>query len=235
MKNNFTLRIPFLVSLVILLLGIVVLLQFILPYKNNVKELEILDKRLDDLVAENQRLEKYGEWTLAYFKIDKALQAMAEDKISKGVRKKLTEKIWQISETYDIDPLLILAIVSQESRGNPTIRGRYQSGKESGAYGLMQLKLETAKTLGKKFGIYLETEEDLMRPEINVILGTAYLMRLIARYGEVKPALIAYNVGPGKVDRLLSQEKELPTKYYEGVFSRYLTLVSDTIFLNLQQ
>ena len=233
MKNKKALKVPLLLALLLFGVGVMGFVYFGYHYYQNTKKLEILNTEIEGLIAKNQELEKYGEWTLDYFKIDKALTKMAEDKISKETRIKLTEKIWQISGLYDIDPLLILAIVSQESRGNPTIRGRYQSGAESGAYGLMQLKMETAASLGKKFGIILESEEDLMRPEVNVVLGTAYLMRLIGRYqGNVKAALIAYNIGHGKVDRLLASGKDLPTKYYEGIISRYRTLVSDSIFLD---
>lgn len=210
--------------------------NFVRDYQLNMNLLEEQDERIEVLVKNKQELEKYGAWTLDYFKIDKALEKMAAGKIPEQTQQKLTEKIWQISLLYDIDPLLILAIVSQESRGNPTVRGRYRSGAESGAYGLMQIKVETARSIGQKFDIEIQSAEDLLRPEINIVLGTAFLMRLIGRYnGDVKSALIAYNVGPGKVDRLLASGKELPLKYYEGVISKYRTLVSDSIFLDLDQ
>ncbi len=196
-------------------------------------DLENLHEQEHALSQKNAELEKYGRWTLNYVRIEKSLEKIVSNKIGEITQKKLTERLWQISETYGIDPLLILAVVNQESRGNPEVRGRYRSGAESGAYGLMQLKLETAATLGKKLGIYHLTEEDLFRPEINLVLGTAYLARLIGRYGNVKHALIAYNVGPGRVDRLLANGQNLPMSYYEGVYSKYRALAADSIFLNL--
>ena len=141
-------------------------------------------------------------------------------------REMLTEQIWQISRSYATDPLLILAVVAQESRGNPNARGRKQSGAFSGSLGLMQIKLETAKEKGAHFGLSVETEEDLLRPEINVTVGTAYLIRLISKYGNWKDALIAYNLGHSAVDRMLESGKPLPTKYYEHVISKYNKLMS---------
>ena len=196
-------------------------------------EIQNAEKKILNLKLEDENLQKYGLWTLDYFRIEKTLQKLSANKISTYTRTKLTETIWQISLKYNMDPLLILALVSQESRGNPNVRGRYKSGKESGAYGLMQIKLETAQTLCKKFGIRIETEEDLFKPENNIVLGTAYFVRLVGRYENIKHALIAYNLGHAHLDRLLASGKKIPTKYYDGVISKYFALTSSLNFLNL--
>jgi soluble lytic murein transglycosylase-like protein len=101
-----------------------------------------------------------------------------------------------------------------------------QSGAYSGALGLMQIKLETAKKMGARFGLSIETEEDLLKPEINVTVGTAYLIRLISKYGNWKDALIAYNLGHSAVDRMLESGRPLTTRYYEHVISKYRNLTS---------
>ena len=137
---------------------------------------------------------------------------------------KLSEEIWMISRNYGFDPLLIPSIVVQESKGNPNAKGRFRSGAESGAYGLMQLKVPTAQAIGKRFGISVESAEDLMRPEVSIIVGSAYLMRLVGRYGNLKKAIIAYNIGQGGVDAKIRSREAIPTFYYEEVLAKYRKL-----------
>lgn len=179
-----------------------------------------------DLRSELVQLSAYGKWTIDYVKVNNALNYLTTNKLTPDQRRMLTEQIWQISRSYATDPLLILAVVAQESRGNPNARGRMRSGEFSGALGLMQVKLETAQSMSARFGIRVETEEDLLRPEINVTVGTAYLIRLIAKYGNWKEALMAYNLGHSAVDRLLERGNPLPTSYYESVISKYRTLTN---------
>jgi soluble lytic murein transglycosylase-like protein len=121
---------------------------------------------------------------------------------------------------------MILAVVAQESHGNPNARGRLQSGAFSGALGLMQIKLETAQKMAARFGMRIESTEDLLKPEVNVTVGTAYLIRLIGKYGNWKEALIAYNIGHSAVDRMLEQGQPLPTGYYEKVLAKYRNLAN---------
>lgn len=234
MKIEFSFKVSIGIFFLVVLLCCGSLFFFQQKYVENALEIKVLSQKHLELQHQKQELEKYGDKTLEYFRITKTLDKISGKKISEKTRIALAERLMKLSQTYNIDPLLILAIVLQESRGNPNIRGRYQSGAESGAYGLMQLKIETAQSLGKIFGIRIETSEDLMKPEVNMVLGTAYLMRLIGHYGDVRNAVIAYNLGQGKVDRLLAEGRKLPTKYYEGVFSKYRALESelDKVFLD---
>lgn len=234
MKIDFSFKISLGVLIPALVLGVAILLIFSHNYHVNAEELKNLNKKSAELQRQLHESEHYGQWTLDYYRIEKTFEYVAGKKIPLKTRQILTERLWRISKNYDIDPILILAIVLQESRGNPNTRGRYQSGAESGAYGLMQLKLETAQTLARKFGIRVETSEDLMKPDVNMILGTAYLLRLIAHYDDVRNAVIAYNLGQGKVDRLLADGRRLPTKYYEGVISKYksLEIALDSTLIN---
>lgn len=167
---------------------------------------------------------KYQAWTLDYCKIYLALDIVSEKHISESQKAMLSDEIWMISRNYGFDPLLIPAIVFQESHGNPLAKGRFRSGEESGAYGLMQLKIPTAQTIGKRFGIRVEREEDLMRPEVSVIVGSAYLMRLVGRYGNLKKAIIAYNMGQGSVDMKIRERSPIPSFYYEEVLAKYRKL-----------
>lgn len=176
------------------------------------------------------QLNTWGKWTIDYVKIDKALGYLSKNKLTPELHAVLTQQIWQISRSYYIDPLLILAVVAQESRGNPNAIGKVRSGKESGAMGLMQIKLETAQLMGQRFGLVIEKSEDLLRPEVNVTVGTAYLMRLLVKYGNLKEALVAYNMGHSAVDKMLQNDQPLPTRYYDRVISKYRNLAKMSFF-----
>ena len=212
------------------IIGFAVLFFFASEWYSNSVKLEKLASKERILYNDMQHLEVVGKWTLNYVKIEKALTYMLGDRLSEVSFRILAEHLWQISQSYSLDPLIILAVVKQESRGNPLARGRFQTGKFSGALGLMQIKLETAKKMGNRFGLVIESEEDLMRPEVNVVLGSAYLIRLIGKYGNLREALVAYNLGHTAVDKLLEKNAPLPTVYYEGVIAKYKDLVAHCSF-----
>ncbi len=215
---------------VLLIIGFAVLFSFASEWYSNRLKLEKLTYRERILHNDLQHLEVVGKWTLDYVKIEKALMYMLGDRISEVSFRILAEHLWQISQSYSLDPLIILAVVAQESRGNPLARGRFHTGRFSGALGLMQIKLETAKSMGSRFGLVIESEADLLRPEVNVAVGTAYLIRLIGKYGNWREALVAYNLGHSAVDKLLEKNAPLPTFYYEGVVSKYKDLVAHCSF-----
>ena len=213
-------------SVFIFVLITAALFSFVVFWGLQRKELDRLAKEEMALSLEVEQLNTIGNWTLEYVKIDKAVDFLSEKRLSKDARRRLTEQLWQISHAYSIDPLMVLAVVAQESHGNPNARGRMQSGAFSGALGLMQIKLETAQKMAWRFGLRVNSEEDLFKPEVNVTVGTAYLLRLIGKYGSWKEALIAYNLGHSAVDRMLERGQPLPLRYYERVISKYQMLVN---------
>jgi hypothetical protein len=215
---------------IVIALGILTAVFLNLRFQEGKTQIENLNTKKGELQKELKELEVYGEWTLHFWQIRESIDILSERKIPEEKRQELAEQIWMISRTYHFDPLLILAITAQESHGNPQAVGRYRSGAESGAYGLMQLKIETAKQVGKRFGLEIRTREDLMRPEVNIALGSAYLMRLIGRYGDLKHAIIAYNLGPGALDKQLKTSRTLPTRYYENVLAKYRNLIRELDF-----
>lgn len=228
MKTN--VRIPAWLLGLALILWFGVLGLFVSSWFTQQKALSEIAEEETALRSDLNRLSTWGKWTVDFVKIDKALAYLSKDRLTEEQRSLLSEQIWQISRSYAMDPLLILAVVAQESHGNPNARGRMQSGAFSGALGLMQIKLETAKKMGERFGLVIEKEEDLLKPEINVIVGTAYLIRLIAKYGNWKDALIAYNLGHSAVDKMLERGMPLPTRYYEHVISKYNNLIRLSFF-----
>ena len=70
----------------------------------------------------------------------------------------------------------------------------------AGAVGLMQLMPATAKETARRYGISLNSANDVLVPERNIALGTAYLAQLHDQFqGNRVLASAAYNAGPGRV------------------------------------
>ena len=92
-----------------------------------------------------------------------------------------------ISAIYGIDPLLVMAVIREESGGNT------HAVSSAGAQGLMQLMPGTATDLGVT---------DAFNAEQNVHGGIAYLAYLLKMFNNNIPfALAAYNAGPNAVKR----------------------------------
>ncbi|MGZ3745746.1 MAG: lytic transglycosylase domain-containing protein [Pseudobdellovibrionaceae bacterium] len=85
------------------------------------------------------------------------------------------------------DPVLVKALIRQESAFNPAARSRAK------AAGLMQLIYPTAKFFG------IKKPKQLLSPEDNIHAGSEFLGQLINQFGSVELALAAYNAGPAMV------------------------------------
>ena len=73
------------------------------------------------------------------------------------------------------------------------------AASSANAFGLMQLILPTAKDVGRKLGISINTKDDVFPLETNVQLGSAYLAQMLTRFnGDYAQATAAYNAGPGR-------------------------------------
>ncbi len=92
-----------------------------------------------------------------------------------------------------IDPLLVAAVVREESAYDPRARSRV------GARGLMQLMPDTARPLARARGLDFANGDLLDDPGANVEMGTAYFAGLLRDFGDPRLATAAYNAGPGRV------------------------------------
>ena len=111
------------------------------------------------------------------------------------------------SEKNGIDPFVILGVIRVESSG----WNRAQS--VVGARGLMQIRPFVGKALAAEIGLKWSGAETLHDPIANVTLGTRYLGQLETRYGNLEDALIAYSMGPTKLNKLRRAGKSATREY----------------------
>lgn len=118
-------------------------------------------------------------------------------------------------EVLGVSPTVVHAVIAAESSYDPSARSH------AGALGLMQLIPETGALEAYRY-LYgrneIPTDASLLRPEVNVWLGTAYLRVLGERYFgwvgnpdvRVRAILAAYNWGPTRVlSRLLPERNPI--------------------------
>lgn len=145
------------------------------------------------------------------------------------------ELIVPIAIDYDIHPLILFALVRQESLFNPYI------GSAAGARGLAQLMPATAKENVDLLQWPQNYDSDqLYFGEINLTLGAYYLSRMKGYFLEnTQAALAAYNAGPGSAGVWLSQSQNDPDLYLEVIPDTYQEtknyLMQVTEFLNIYQ
>jgi len=159
-------------------------------------------------------------------RISDALAFVSRNRLDTLTLVRISNRLFHLSRTMEFDPLLVLALVSAESKGNPRALGRFRSGTLSGAMGLMQIKPETARLVARSLGEPLPTDAELLRPEANLYFGTTYLLQLIHRYRSLERGIFAYNIGPGALNQALRNRTLLPKHYYNKVLSNYHGLVA---------
>jgi soluble lytic murein transglycosylase len=99
-----------------------------------------------------------------------------------------------------LDPLLIHALIREESRYNPMALSR------SKAIGLTQLMPGTAAGVAKRLGVPLGGTADIYKPEINIKLGSNYLHSVLERANNnALLAVASYNGGPNAVQSWLRE------------------------------
>jgi len=116
---------------------------------------------------------------------------------------------------HDFDPALVLAVMHVES-----LYDTYAVSHKD-ALGLMQILPSTGAWIAERRGIPWHGPQTLFDPITNVRIGVAYLRQLTDRYGSIRTALVAYNWGPGRIDRRLRSGIPLPREYAQLVLTAY--------------
>lgn len=120
------------------------------------------------------------------------------------------------AESANVDPILLAALVMQESAGNPRAKSK------KGAFGLTQVTKPALIDLGME-------DADLDDPQVQLIAGAKYLRRMLDNYNDnVQLALAAYNAGPGAVNRHKGIPPYKETQDYVPKVLRYYVALGGT-------
>jgi soluble lytic murein transglycosylase len=130
------------------------------------------------------------------------------------------------SAAYGVDPLLMLALIRQESSFDP----RAQSGAQ--AMGLTQVVPQTARNIAARLGRDDFALRDLFKPSVSIEFGAWFLQQLLGDYkGRVFPTLAAYDAGGGNVSHWLQRFGDDPDLLVEQIpfaeTQTYLRIVYD--------
>jgi soluble lytic murein transglycosylase len=133
----------------------------------------------------------------------KASAATREARVESEVRRAagdfpapFRDVVVRTSKQQNLDPRLVLSIMRQESGFNP----RAKSG--AGARGLLQMTPDIAAKYAAQVKLSKVTEDDLYKPEVNLLVATAYLAELSRMFPGLPEAVAAsYNGGEDNVAR----------------------------------
>ena len=130
----------------------------------------------------------------------------------------LTDVVYAESKKYRYDPMFILAVILTESS--------FRRGQRSplGARGLMQVVPFVGKDVASRAGVEWGGSETLYEPTSNIKVGTLHLFQQILKFGDVKKAIVAYNLGETRLRSLLRRQKPLPKRYLNKVMETYKML-----------
>jgi len=185
-------------------------------------ELNLLEKGRDNpayMFYLTRLLERAGafqkamrlSWTIArrHNNLDRLSQDLSESLFPQAY----LEKVRKAATKHDLDPLLVISLIRQESAFDPEVIST------ANAIGLMQLLPGTAAHVARTRQARAPTAEELQNPATNIELGTDYLNSLLETFdGNFVHALAAYNAGPRKVKSWLRIRADLgPLEFIESI------------------
>jgi soluble lytic murein transglycosylase-like protein len=142
--------------------------------------------------------------------------------LPEALRQSIRDAVVAAAIGYDLDVLLLLALIKSESAFDPDVVS------PRGAVGLLQILPTTARWITDRLGTRWSPEVPLADPWTNVRLGASYLSYLLDRFGDLRQAILAYNLGPsGLADGWgLDPSDEAFTRRVLDEYRRYSALSS---------
>jgi len=132
------------------------------------------------------------------------------------------------AEEHGLDPYLVAGLIRQESLFQSDALSR------AGAMGLMQIMPSTGRRMAGKMGMKGFQASNLLDPEVNIRIGTAYLAELLDRYGPDWHKILAnYNAGPRPVAKWTEAMPDAePDEFVENILYRETRLYVKKVFFN---
>jgi soluble lytic murein transglycosylase len=174
------------------------------------KELAATEREYDYDMAVQRYLVRAYQTVEAYAaaqRVARRLGSQAELSASEEQQLRYPLAFWstvhRAAESQSVDPLLVVAIIRQESMFDPVARS------SADARGLMQLLPSTAERVAAASDQPTD-HIDLNDPDVNIDLGTRYLRTLLTRFGaDPLKAIAAYNGGENAVAKWQGQFADL--------------------------
>jgi soluble lytic murein transglycosylase len=170
--------------------------------KEATEELIYLSKKtnsIDDVVYICSKLQELGQYK---YSVRLAIRApYAQELLPFLYPLAYWDIVEKLSGKYHIDPLLVLAIVREESRFDSEARS------SAGALGLMQLMPKTAYRFDKKVKLGIHSSNDILHAKYNLNLGMFYISSLIREFGSYATAIASYNAGGDIVKKWIQTGK----------------------------
>jgi soluble lytic murein transglycosylase len=111
------------------------------------------------------------------------------------------KEVEHYADRQHIDPAWVMGVMRQESAYMRDARSH------AGAMGLMQLMPQTARNVARLIKTPLRRTSDLLNADKNILLGTAYLRRVLDKNnGNQVLATASYNAGPHRVQAWLPEK-----------------------------
>ena len=121
------------------------------------------------------------------------MEPMPKETTAKG-KHKYEDLVIKEAQRQGLNPAIAVHALYKETGNLPNPE---TAMSKAGAYGPMQLMAGTAKQMGV----------DRMDPVQNIQGGVGYLKQMYDKYQDPSLTLMAYNAGPGRVDRALKSDK----------------------------
>jgi soluble lytic murein transglycosylase-like protein len=136
----------------------------------------------------------HDAWSLAVIHFNWLLQrpapALPDDLWELAYPRAFWTNVEESARAAKIDPLLMLAVMRQESQFDPRARS------SAGALGLFQIMPDKAASLGDAAGVTAPGEEGLVDPRVNSQLAAVLLAQLLKQFdGAPAPVIASFNAG----------------------------------------
>lgn len=105
-----------------------------------------------------------------------------------------SEIVYRYAEEYEVDPLLLFAIIKTESDFDPNATSNV------GARGLMQMMEETFHWINTKIKNDKVSYSDMYKPEENIQYGAFLISYLLTEFQDIEASVTAYHAGRGAVN-----------------------------------
>ncbi|MBP8625696.1 MAG: lytic transglycosylase domain-containing protein [Syntrophorhabdaceae bacterium] len=132
----------------------------------------------------------------------------------------IARMVYRTSKNHNLDYRLMLAIMKVESNF------RHDAISPKGARGLFQVKPSLARYIADDAGVHWSGNNTLDEPEKNIKIGVYFFSQLLKDFESLNLALHAYNMGPTKLKKILTENTSYSKKFSNLVIKEYKRISS---------